>query len=174
MPISYFQWFSAKISTKLQLLTILWLAKYWKDMIKFPSLQESAASTIDIDELSCRTVYRLLISSKNLPSPTSDSRLTACGFDSNKRRLTYLLPFRVTKGIKLAIFGIKSYTLCTNNLLYKMNKISSPGWPFCSNVKQTSKHLFVDCPLAVSFNWSEYLLISILFARRKPSSPNMK
>ena len=52
-----------------------------------------------------------------------------------------------------------------------MKKILSPDCPFCSNVKQTSEHLFVDCPLAVL---GQNLLIDILFARKNTSSPNMK
>ena len=72
------------------------IPKYWKDMIKLPNSQEFTASTIDVDGLSCKTVSSLFISRKHAP-PTSDSRLIACGFDSNKRRLKYSLPFRVRK-----------------------------------------------------------------------------
>lgn len=73
------------------------IAQHWKDVIKLPHSQESTASTTDIDRLSYKTIYNLLILSKNLPSPTTDSRLTACCFDRDKRRLIYSLPFPVIK-----------------------------------------------------------------------------
>ena len=73
------------------------IPQQWKDMIKHPNSQESAASTIDIDRLPYKTLYNLTISSKNLPPPTSDSQLiiTTCGFVSNKRHVIYSLPFQV-------------------------------------------------------------------------------
>ena len=106
------------------------ILKYWKDTIKLPKSQES---TIDIDGVSCKTVYNLLISSKNPappppPPPTSDNRLIACGFDNNKTRLIYSSPFRVTKEINLTIFQCRVIhtILCTNNLLYTECKYGGP------------------------------------------------
>ena len=144
MPISYFKWFSANISTKLQQYYGLLseIPKYWKDTIKLPNSQESTASTIDIDRLPCKTVYNLLISSTNPAPPTSDSWLIAYGFDSNKRH------FGATKEIKLAIFQYKvtHNILCTNKIPAvsgRCDEISKRLWHFTpkanSNFSQIGK-----------------------------------
>ena len=49
-----------------------------------------------------------------------------------------------------------------------MKKITSPDCPFCPNMKQTSEHLFVDCPLAVSF-WSEFTHWYSSLCKKKPT-----
>ena len=95
---------------------------------------------------------------------TADKRLIEYGHDSNKRRIIYSLPFRVTKEIKLAIFH---NILCTNSLLYKMKKINPPDCPFCINTDHTILHLFVNCSLASTF-WSEFINWYYLCCKKKP------
>ena len=126
------------------------------------------APTPIINNLSCKEIYNLLIRKKNLPPPTADKRLKEHGFDANKIGAIYSLPFHVTKEIKLAIFQYKVIhnILYTNNVLFKMRKILSSSCPFCNNVDQTNLHLFVDCPLALSF-WSEFTHWYFLLCNKK-------
>ena len=146
------------------------IPQQWKDNLKFPELEMNTASTPIIDNLSCKENYDLLIRKENLPPPTADKRLKEHGFDVNKIREIYSLPFRVTKEIKLAIFQYKviQNILYTNNVLFKMKKTSSSFCPFCNNVDQTILHLFVDCPLALSF-WSEFTHWYFLLCNKKLS-----
>ena len=129
------------------------IPQQWKNNLKLPELEMNRAPNPIIDNLSCKEIYNLLIRKKNLPPPTADKRLKEHGFDANKIGAIYSLPFRVSKEIKLAIFQYKVIhnILYTNNVLFKMKKISSSSCPFCNNVDQTNLHLFVDCPLALSF-----------------------
>ena len=131
------------------------IPQQWKNNLKLPELEINTASTPIIDNLSCKEIYNLLIRKKNLPPLTADKRSKEQGFDANKIRAIYSLPFRVTTEIKLVIFQYKVIhnILYTNNVLFKMKKTSSSFFPFCNNVDQTILHLFVDCPLALSF-WS--------------------
>ena len=46
--------------------------------------------------------------------------------------------------------------------------MSSSSCPFCNNVDQTNLHLFVDCPLAISF-WSEFSHWYFLLCNKKLS-----
>ena len=100
------------------------IPQQWKDNLKFPELEMNTASTPIIDNLSCKENYNLLIRKENLPPPTADKRLKEHGFDVNKIREIYSLPFRVTKEIKLAIFQYKviQNILYTNNVLFKMKR----------------------------------------------------
>ena len=146
------------------------IPQQWKNNLKLPELEMNRAPTPIIDNLSCKEIYNLLIRKKNLPPPTADKRLKEHGLDANKIGVIYSLPFRVTKEIKLAIFQYKVIhnILYTNNVLFKMKKISSSSCPFCNNVDQTNLHLFVDCPLALSF-WSEFTHWYFLLCNKKLS-----
>ena len=107
--------------------------------------------------LSCKTIYDMLLDLENLPPPTSEKKLLACGVEKKDLNKLYLLPFRATKEIKLAMFQYKiiHHILPTNNLLHKMKKVASPFCPFCPSECQTIWHMFVHCPQASSF-WNEF------------------
>ena len=128
----------------------------WKELLKLHT-EEPPCSTLNIEGLTCKTIYNLLINRKNLPPPTADKKLVKCGFDPSQRRKVYSLPFGATKEVKLSVFQFKVIhnILSTNSLLYKMKKINSPKCPFCPDTEQSISHLFVHCPLAVSF-WNEF------------------
>ena len=146
------------------------IPRQWKDLLKVSEPQETQEFPLIIKKLTCKVIYNSLIIQKNLPPPTADKRLIEYGYDSNKRRIIYSLPFRVTKEIKLAIFQYKIIhnILCTNSPLYKMKKINSPDCPFCINTDHTILHLFVNCPLASSF-WSEFINWYHLCCKEKPT-----
>ena len=69
----------------------------------------------------------------------------------------YLLPFKATKEIKLAMFLYKIFRriLPTNSLLHKMKKVASSSCPFCPSECQTLWHLFINCKHASSF-WNRF------------------
>ena len=69
----------------------------------------------------------------------------------------WLLPFEVTKEVKLSMFQHKIIhnILCTKSLLFKMKKEDSPRCPFCP-ADHTIIHLFTECAQATLF-WKEFL-----------------
>ena len=79
------------------------------------------------------------------------------GYQKDDLRKFYLLPFEVTKEVKLSMFQYKIIhnILCTKSLLFKMKKEDSPRCPFCP-VDHTIIHLFTECAQATLF-WKEFL-----------------
>ena len=69
----------------------------------------------------------------------------------------YLLPFEVTKEVKLSMFQYKIIhnILCTKSLSFEMKKEDSPSCPFCQ-ADHTIMHLFTECTQAILF-WKEIL-----------------
>ena len=69
---------------------------------------------------------------------------------------TNIKKFLVMKEIKLSMFQYKIIhnILYANAVLCKMKNVEEPFCPFCPN-EQWVSHLFVSCPIAVSF-WSEF------------------
>ena len=134
------------------------IPRQWKDLLNVQGSQETPTSQLTIDKLNCKDLYNLIINCKNLPPPMAEKRLIECGYDASKRRIIYSLPFRVTKEITPAVFQYKIIRneLYSNSLLHKMKKVNSPDCPFCANTEQTTLHLFVSCPVAISF-WSDFI-----------------
>ena len=114
----------------------------WKELLKLHT-EEPPCSTLNIEGLTCKTIYNLLINRKNLPPPTADKKLVKCGFDSSQRHKVYSLPFGATKEVKLSVFQFKVIhnILSTNSLLYKMKKINSPNCPFCPGTEQSIERM---------------------------------
>ena len=79
------------------------------------------------------------------------------GYQKDDLRKFYLLPFEVTKEVKLSMFQYKIIhnILCTKSLLFKMKKEDSPRCPFCP-ADHTIVHLFTECAQATLF-WKEFL-----------------
>ena len=102
-----------------------------------------------------RFLLTMTLNHQNLPPPTAEKRLIEYGFDIPQRQTIYSLPFIVTKEIKLSVFQYKIIhnILYTNYILHKMKKVEDPLCPFCTNIDQTVTHLFLSCPIAISF-WS--------------------
>ena len=135
------------------------IPKSWKKLLgENPEAPAASnASNASKCSLSCKTIYDMLLDLENLPPLTSEKKLLACGVEKKDLNKLYLLPFRATKEIKLAMFQYKiiHHILPTNNLLHKMKKVASPFCPFCPSECQTIWHMFVHCPKASSF-WNEF------------------
>ena len=84
-------------------------------------------------------------------------KLLSYGIAKENLSKIYLLPFTVTKEVKLAMFQhrIIHNILAINSILYKMNKAASPSCPFCPSDSQKIRHLFISCLQASSF-WYKF------------------
>ena len=155
----------------------------WKKLLQKNSC-DTTTPPPPICTLTCKTLYHKLLELKDLPPPTSEKKLESYGIAKENLSKIYLLPFKVTKEVKLAIFQYKIIhnILATNSILYKMKKVASPSCPFCPSDSQTIRHLFISCTQASSFwnkfqNW--YLIVSnanlllseldVLFGITRPS-----
>ena len=150
------------------------ISSNWKNLLK-QELQTDA-STVNlpaIGKLTCKAIYKSLVNHQNLPPPTAEKRLIECGFDIPQRQKIYSLPFIVTKEIKLSVFQYKIIhnILYTNYILYKMKKVEDPLCPFCTNIDQTVTHLFLSCPIAISF-WSDFSTWYQSFSQKNISLSN--
>lgn len=65
----------------------------------------------------------------------------------------FMLPNRVLKNNKIKEFQYKIVNnyLPTNELLYKMQRVSSPSCSFCHMMRETICHLFVHCNIVYNF-----------------------
>ena len=110
-----------------------------------------------MEEMTCKKIYTKLLSLRSKPPPTCEKRLLNFGYQKDDLRKLYLLPFEVTKEVKLSMFQYKIIhnILCTKSLLFKMKKEDSPRCPFCP-VDHTIVHLFTECAQATLF-WKEFL-----------------
>ena len=95
---------------------------------------------------------------KKFERPTAERRMEQANFDKESVQLTYSIPFKVTKDIRLAIFQFKiiHHILPTNSTLFRDSLVSKEQCHLC-NEKQTLKHLFVTCPFVQTF-WTQFFL----------------
>ena len=98
-------------------------------------------------------LYDKLLTLENLTPPTSEKKLLSYGITKENLNKIYLLPFKATKEVKLAIFQHKIIhnILATNSILYKMKKVASSSCPFCLSDGQNIHHLLISCPQASFF-----------------------
>ena len=128
----------------------------WKKLLNC-SLEQSSTPQILTEEMTCKNIYSKLLSRRSKPPPTCEKRLLNFGYQKDDLRKVYLLPFEVTKEVKLSMFQYKIIhnILCTKSLLFKMKKEDSPRFPFCP-ADHTIIHLFTECAQATLF-WKEFL-----------------
>ena len=128
----------------------------WKKLLQEDS-DNPGTPSISISSLACKTIYGMLLNLEDLPPPTAEKKLLACGIERNDLTKIYLLPFKATKEVKLTMFQYKivHQILPTNSLLYKMKKVASPTCPFCPSESQTMWHLFIHCTQATLF-WNRF------------------
>ena len=95
------------------------------------------------------------------------------GYQKDDLGKLYLLPFEVTKEVKLSMFQYKIIhnILCTKSLLFKMKKEDSPRCPFCP-ADHTIIHLFTECAWATFFlkeflDWASCVVNSKLLLSTK-------
>ena len=128
----------------------------WKKLLQEDS-DNPGMPSISIGSLACKTIYGMLLNLEDLPPPTAEKKLLACGIERNDLNKIYLLPFKATKEIKLTMFQYKiiHQILPMNSLLYKMKKVASPTCPFCPSESQTMWHFFIHCTQATLF-WNRF------------------
>ena len=128
----------------------------WKKLLHV-NFGDTTSPTPPICTLSCKTLYEKLLLFEDLPPPTSEKKLESYGTTKETLSKIYLLPFKATKELKLAMFQYKIIhnILATNSLLYKMKKVASPFCPFCPSDSQTIQHLFISCTQVSSF-WNKF------------------
>ena len=99
-----------------------------------------------IEEMTCKKIYTKLLSLRSKPPPTCEKRLLNFGHQKDDLRKLYLLPFEVTKEVKLSMLQSKIIhnILCTKSSSFKMKKEDSPHCPFCP-ADHTIVHLFNEC-----------------------------
>ena len=107
--------------------------------------------------ITCKMLYDKLLTLENLPPPNSEKKLLSYGIAKENLNKIYLLPFKATKEVKLAVFQHKIIhnILATNSILYKMNKVASPACPFCPSDMQNIRNLFIRCLQACVF-WDKF------------------
>ena len=86
-------------------------------------------------------LYNKLLTLENLPPPTSE-KLLSHGITKENLNKIYLLPFKATKEVKLAIFQHKIIhnILATNSNLYKMKKVALAGLLVLAKIVAASQH----------------------------------
>ena len=99
----------------------------------------------------CRQVRAFYVSI-SFQKPTSEVRLVEAGFTDQTIAALYVLPFKLTKSIKLSMFQFKinHHTQYTRDKLFKAKITDSDSCHVCVS-KQTLEHLFVECQYVHSF-----------------------
>ena len=114
-------------------------------------------SKISLNKLSCKSASQMFVKLK-FETPTAEKRMKQAHFDSGTIRITYCIPFKVTKDTRLAIFQFKiiHHILPTNATLFRDSLVQQENCHLCPE-KQTLKHLFVTCPSVHTF-WDQFTL----------------
>ena len=101
----------------------------------------------------CRQVRAFYVSI-SFQKPTSEVRLVEAGFTDQTIAALYVLPFKLTKSIKLSMFQFKinHHTQYTRDKLFKAKITDSDSCHVCVS-KQTLEHLFVECQYVHSFRY---------------------
>ena len=96
---------------------------------------------ISPDKISSKVANQMFVQ-KKFERPTAERRMKQANFDKESIRLTYSIPFKVTKDIRLAIFQFKIiyHILPTNATLFRGSLVQKEQYHLC-NEKQTLKHL---------------------------------
>ena len=133
----------------------------WKKLLH-STCDQSSTAQFRIEEMTCKRLYTArLLSLQHSPPPTCEKRLITLSYqkdDLGKLYTLYLLPFKVTKEVKLSMFQFKIIhnIMSTKSLLFKMNKEESLYCPFCPADHTIIIHLFTECAQATSF-WKDFL-----------------
>jgi len=112
---------------------------------------------LSLNKISCKVASQMFVKMKS-EKPTAEKRMTQANFDEETIRLTYSIPFKVTKDIRLTIlqFKIIHHILPTNATLFRDSLIQHEKCHLC-NEKQTLIHLFVTCSFVQTF-WTQFAL----------------
>ena len=128
----------------------------WKSYLKEEN-QTNTTNLLTIDKMSCKTIHKVLVENQDSNPPTAEKKLME--MDSVRKNVRKFILYRLLpqKKKKLSMFQYKIFhnILYTRAVLQKKEKVEDPFCPYCTNVEQTVTHLFVSCPIAVSF-WSNF------------------
>ena len=138
--------------------------KYWKEAFNCDLENESVTSgqsathPLNISLLTCQQAPSFYIS-KTFQNPTSKVRLINAGFTDQSIEALYILPFKVTRNIKLSMFQFKinHHILYTRDKLFKAKIIENDECQLYG-VSQTLEHLFVGCRHVQSCNLPKVVL----------------
>ena len=133
------------------------IPKRWKEALnrdlesELVTTGQSATHPLNISFLTCQQARSLYVS-KTFKKPTSKARLTKAVFTDQSIKALYILPFKVTKNIKLSMFQFKinHHILYTRDKRFKAKIIESDECQLCG-VSQTLKQMFVECRHVNSF-----------------------
>ena len=86
------------------------IPRSWKKLLYHANSGDSTTPPPPNCTITCKMLYDKLVTLENLPSPTSEKKLLSYGIARENLNTIYLLPFKATKEVKLAIFQHKNYT----------------------------------------------------------------
>ena len=126
------------------------IPKHWRKVFRRDNenaLVVSDESVQPFKDSPCRRAHAFYVS-KSFQKPTSEVRLVEAGSTDQTIAALYVLPFKLTKIIKLSMFQFKiNHPIqYTRDKLFKAKITDSDSCHVCA-LKQTLEHLFVECPL---------------------------
>ena len=127
------------------------ILKYWKEAFNCDlenesvTTEQSTTHPLNISFWTCQQACSFYIS-KTFQNATSKARLIKAGFTDQSIEALYILPFKVTRKIKLSMFQFKinHHILYTRDKLFRAKIIENDEFQLCG-VSQTLEHLFVEC-----------------------------
>ena len=153
-----FSEFIKKFNVNTNFLTYSGIINAVRDKIKQTETSSSLEKTYyKLTKMSTRSI-RQLFAKVDFEPPTNEYLIIKEGVQTKDLNRLYLLPFRVTKEIKLSIFQIKIIhnILPLKDYLKKVGIKADDICPFCSDSKRhTCKHFFYLCKHAQCF-WNEF------------------
>ena len=130
----------------------------WKTMLKNCG-QEQDKQTIPVDTSTTSSIYSTLLKDVFVP-PTAESKILRHRFTKKNIQKVYLLPFTITKEVKIIMFQYKVIhnILPTRSTLYRDGHAENDLCNLCNTEKQTLDHLLIHCSTSVYFwtlfqNW---------------------
>ena len=132
------------------------IPKHWRKVFRGDKENDLVVSDESVQPfkntpLTCRQARAFYVP-KCFQKPTSEVRLIEAGFTDQTIAALYVLPFKLTKNIKLSMFQFKinHHILHTRDKLFKAKITDSDSCHVCES-KQTLEHLFVECQHVHSF-----------------------
>ena len=139
------------------------IPKHWRKVFRRDNENDSVVSDESVQPFkksppTCRQARTFYIS-KSFQKPTSEVRLVEAGYTDQTIAALYVLPFKLTKNIKLSMFQFKinHHILYTRDKLFEAKITDSDSCHVCE-LKQTVERLFVECQHVHSF-WNLFYLL---------------
>ncbi|RUA07249.1 MAG: hypothetical protein DSY43_00300 [Gammaproteobacteria bacterium] len=110
----------------------------------------------DLTKASVKRIRQVFVNTDFL-IPTAQSLILEKGVELSQLKNVYVLPFIVTKEIKLSMFQYKIIhnILPLKSYLFKVGLSKDDTCPFCDCERHTTSHFFVDCEIAKVF-WNQF------------------